>query len=71
MDRRQVLIGSGAVAVASTASWTPEASAQSGTTTPQSDDTPPEVFPPFEDGLHGTYTFRASSLDMNGSLVPL
>lgn len=70
MDRRQVLIGSGAVAVASTTNWAPEASAQTGTT-PHSEDTPSEVFPPFEDGLHGTYSFRAISLNLNGSLMPL
>jgi spermidine/putrescine-binding protein len=70
MDRRQVLIGSGAVAVASTASWTPEASAQRRIA-PLSETIPPDIFPPFEDGLHGTYTFRATTLDLNGSLVPL
>lgn len=70
MDRRHVLMGSGAVALAGTVNWTSAASAQRRPVA-QADTASIQVFPPFDERLRGTYELHADAITMRGSLVPL
>ncbi|MDF7775461.1 hypothetical protein P1X14_09395 [Sphingomonas sp. AOB5] len=67
MDRRQLLIGSGAAAFAGTMIWSPRAMAE--TNAPGQPVSNIELSP-LHGGVNGVFTLNAASIVLNGTLVP-